>query len=506
MKLIANLLLVFAFLLFVASGTMFVVASEFVVFNYSLLALAIVFSLLVLFLKRSALKTFSKSKLFKSLLREALTFILVLSILGITNYIVFKNNYSFDFTKNKIHSLSGQTQKVMDKLGKTPLEFVLYAKRSDWERYLKLLNMFKKISPNINIRVIDVDTEPALVAMNKISENGTLIINFKDKEYRTLVKDELALTNMLLKIVSPQNITLYFSTGHNESALDDEGQEGMSYLAQVLENSNFKMKLHDLSNKIPKDASALLVLKPQVSFSPLELEHVKKYINSGGSLLMTLAPRFDQIELKNLNKFLSSYGAMPINSIVLDRLSASQGGQASVPMINTYPEDNPITNGFQGRTLFPVTSFFKTSPNSEFSWKSLVSSLNFPATWGESDFSEVKSGKATYNEGVDEKGPLDLAIVGTSNSSGAKIILFGSTSFISNQFQGQANNFNLFLNSMSWAVDEKSILSLDRPELSGNLIYISAIHFTLIFYFVILFFPFVFFGIGIYFYRRKLSR
>lgn len=506
MKVVLNLLLVISFLLFIASGTMFVVASEFRVFNYSLLIAAALIASVITFLKRSELITFAKSKLFKSLLRETLTMALVLSILGIINYIVFKNNRSFDLTKNKIHSLSEQTEKVLKTIGKNQVEFILYAKRSDWERYLKLLNMYKKVSSHIDIRVIDVDTEPALVAMNKVTENGTLLIRYKNKEYRTLVKDELALTNMLMKIVSPQDITLYFSTGHNESALDDEGQDGMSYLAQVLENSNFKMKMHDLARPLPKDASALIIFKPQISFSIIELDHVRKYLDSGGSLVMTLAPRFDQIELSNLQSFLSSYGVEFVNGIVLDRLSASQGGQASVPMINTYPEGNPITKGFEGRTLFPVTSFFKLSSNSNFKWSSLVSSLNFPATWGESDFSEVKSGKATYNEGVDEKGPLDLAVVGESNSNDAKIILFGSSAFISNQFQGQANNFNLFLNAIGWAADEKSILSLDRPELVGNLIYISEIHFTLIFYFVILFFPFIFFGIGIYFYRRKLSR
>ena len=124
--------------------------------------------------------------------------------------------------------------------------------------------------------------------------------------------------------------------------------------------------------------------------------------------------------------------------------------------------------------------------------------------WGETDFEQVKSGRADFNEGLDYKGPLGILIVGESTDS--RIVISGSTSFISNQFQGQSNNFNLFLNALSWAVKEEALVSLNRPQLKGNIIYISDIHVSIIFYFAILIFPFSFFIIGIFAYRKRLSR
>ena len=496
---------VFSCVLFLISTTMFIVASELVLFNWVTFLIGSVFLCLSLFLRRKILKRSLQSRMVKSLLREVTTFLLVISIIGLFNFLIYQNNVHFDLTKAKIHSLSEQTKKVLERFKDDKLSFTLFAKRADWERYLKLLNMYSKIQPNLEIRAVDVDSEPALVAMNKISENGTLIINYKKNEYRTVLKDELTLTNMLLKIDRPKDMIIYVSSGHSESDFSEEGPEGLSYLGQVLKNSNFKAATHSLAKKIPSDANAFLILKPQLSFSESEIKNLTDYITRGGSLILTLAPRFDKISLTNLERFLSENGVTFINGIALDRLSSSQGGQASVPMINQYPEDTPITKGFSGRTLFPVSSFFEIQNQDGFEWIPAIQTMNFPATWGETDFSEVKSGKAVYNENIDYKGPLNLSVVGKNREGEGKIVLFSSTAFITNQFQGQSNNFNLFLNAVSWATDERSIMSLNRPELSGNLVYISDIHFNLVFYMAILLFPFIFFGVGIYLYRRKLS-
>lgn len=504
MNKLSLLLLACSILLLLAAVSMFIVASELAMFNFTILVIGVFLFAIFSYINRNRMRNVLHSRLLKALVREATTIALVLGIVGLLNYLVFKNNHKFDLTRDKIHSLSSQTRNVLKHFSEGDFEFTLFAKREDWERYLKLLNMYSSEQSNLNISAVDVDSEPALLAMNDIKENGTLLIKYHGKKYRTILKDELSLTNMLLKIKRPDDINLFVSVGHNEASLSDQSPGGMSYLSEVLTNSNFKLREHNLSKALPKNADALLLLKPELSFSTLDIANLKNHIEEGGSLIVTMAPRFDEISLKKLESFFQELGVTFVNSIVLDRLSSTQGGQASVPMINKYPEDNPIVNQFTGRTLFPVSSFFKIDSNSTYDWKPLIETAHFPATWGETNFSEVKSGKASYNEGVDFKGPLTLAVSG-ENEVGGKVILFSTTAFLSNQFQGQANNFNLFLNTLSWAVEEESIISLDRPELRGNLVYISDIHFNFVFYFTVLFFPFIFFGIGIYLYKRKLS-
>ncbi len=504
-KILVRIMTILGTALLIAGITMLIVAKEFPLFNYGLLSCGALLLLGSFIFVRKRVFSFLRSSLFMNLSRELITLVLVLILLGLANYLSFKNNKELDLTKYQLHSLSAQTKNVLKGLQKD-LEFVLFAKRSDWNRYLVLLNMYKRLKPEVTLRVIDTDSEPGLVALNKVTVSGTMLIKYQGREYRTVLKDELALTNALMKISQKKSSTLYFSTGHSESSLSDESQGGLSYLSSVLKNASYKMGIIPLEREMPKEANVFFITDPKVDFTVSEILFLERFLERGGNLILTLSPRFDGSELKNIQTFLTSKGINFINGIVLDRLSASSGGQASTAMIDSYLEDNPITKGFKGRTLFPVSSFFKTQTNSKYSWSSVINSTTFPATWGETNFSEVESGRATYTADKDYKGPLAIAALGLRKDQKGRILVFGSSSFIANQLQGQANNFNLFLNAIGWMGDEKSIKSLNRPNLKGNLIYISDIHFGLIFYVVILFFPFLFFGLSVYFYKRKLSQ
>ena len=120
------------------------------------------------------------------------------------------------------------------------------------------------------------------------------------------------------------------------------------------------------------------------------------------------------------------------------------------------------------------------------------------------NFDEVKLGKAAYNEGLDYEGPLNIIVAGEDKRD-SRVLISASTSFISNQFKGQTNNFNLFLNSLSWLARDEALMSLNRPSLKGNIIYVSDIHLSFVFYLVICVVPFIYFGLGIYFYRKKMN-
>ena len=291
--------------------------------------------------------------------------------------------------------------------------------------------------------------------------------------------------------------------GHNELSLTDKNQIGADFLREKILDSQYDLKSLELEKGIPEDTSVLAILNPQIEFLDSEIKHLKKFVKSGGSLLVTLSPHFNGVMITKFLAFLEDLGVNFHNGIILDRLAGQQGSQASIPVINNYGKHS-ITKGFIGRTLFPISSYL-TTHNREFTWTALVQSTPFPGSWGENSFDEVKSGTAKFNKVVDFKGPLDILTVGENQRTSARVAVASSTSFITNQFQGQTNNFNLFLNTLSWVVKEEALMSLNRPTLNGQLIYISDIHLSIIFYFAILGFPFVYFGIAIFFYRKRLS-
>ena len=506
MNLISKLIFVIANIFILLALSMFIVASEYKIFNYSLVGISILLYALFVFLNFKSLIKIFKSNLFRNVVSHSTMIFLSICIFGMVNYFVFKNDYSIDFTKAKYHSLSSQSQKVMKDLcgSNDEIKMTLFARRSDWSRFLKLINLYKKQCSTISIDAIDVEQNPALVSINNIKENGTLLVEINGKKFFEVASSEQILTTFFSKIANPKTYILYYVIGHNESSLDDSTAQGYSYLKEKISNSNYRLKALDLSQGIPKDADALLILDPKLPFLEKEIERLDDFIKSDGSLILTKSPNFSEFNLELLNEFLFLKGVKFENALILDRLSTQQGGQASIPIVNTYDKTHPITQDMKGRTLFPISGYFSKTMMGERKWSSLAQSTNFPASWGETDFNEVKTGKATYDEGIDAKGPLDIFLVSEHKKS--RIAVFASSTFISNQYQNQSNNFNIFLNSLSWVINDERMISLDRPELNQNLVYVSDIHFSFVFYFVILIFPFIFFGIGIFVYRKRMSQ
>lgn len=489
---------------YVINVTLFAIAGEFRDVVRILLGFSVFETILYFFWKRKEIKKLIKTSLFKNFTSNIITLSLVFLILGMINYLVNKNDFVIDFTRSKIHSLSDQSKSVLSHLNSSELKMTLFSKREDWNRYLNLLKLYENESPQVTLKAIDVDQNPTLVTINEIEHNGTLLLEYEGKVYKSIIKDELGITNLLMKVLRPKKLILYYVTGHNQIDLDKQEPAGASVLKGMILGSNYDLRFLDLSQKVPSDAAGIILLNPQTSFLKKELENLYHYILKGGSLLVSLAPQFNQISLSGLEETLEKFGIKFVNGLILDRLSEGQGGQASIPIVSKYPGDHDITKKFEGRTVFPVSGFFRVLNKKMFDWKIITESTPFPASWGEMSFDEVKTGKAVYQENSDFKGPLPIMLAGEKSDS--RMVVFGSSSFITNQFQGQTNNFNLFLNSLSWMVNDEALLSLDRPQLEGNLIYISDIHLTMVLYFAIICFPFIFFGIAIFAYRFKLGR
>jgi ABC-type uncharacterized transport system involved in gliding motility auxiliary subunit len=498
-----NILLFVNIALYISALALFIVAAEYSNFIFSLLGVGGLFSCGITMWKRAPLLASIRKKSFKQLCSSLINVFLMVSILGVINYLIYKNDYYIDLTRNNLHSLSEQSKDSIKLLANNKLKMKLFAKRGTWAKYISLLKLYDSSSKNITLDFFDVDKEVTLVSVHKISENGTLVVEYLGKTYKTIAKNELAVTNLLLKILSPNKKKIYYSVGHNEMSLDDKNAVGGGFLKEKILNSNYDLFPLQMQKGIPDDASSVLILNPQIEFLKSEIDNLRSYLKKGGALLTTLSPHFNGVMIKSYLDLLSEYGIAFQNILILDRLAAQQGSQASIPVVNSYLP-HKVTDGMADRTLFPVSGALKVLEQKSFKWTPLAKSTPFPGSWGEISFEEVKQGKAVYNEGLDFEGPLNIVVAGEDAKT--RILVFSSANFVANQFQGQSNNFNFFLNSISWLVREEALMSLNRPQLDGNLIYISDMQMTLIFYFAIVFFPFFFFGIGIFMYRRKLSR
>jgi len=492
--------------LLISSITTFIVTPEFKELNYITLFVSLfVFISLFVSNRKILLKTI-RTSFFKNAFSNSLTVFFVLCIVFIFNYLAYKNNYFIDMTKDKLYSLSEQSVQVLSKVDKK-MKMTLFARRGDWDHYLSFINKYRIVSKNIIITAIDIDTEPAQVELYNIKKSGTVIIEYDSIKVSVDSISELNVTNQIIKLLRNKNINLYYSVGHGEANPASKEQKGVRYLFQKIKDSNYTLIPLDLLKvtSIPSDADGLIILGPKKGFLELEINTLKKYLLNGGNLFLSLGPEMSDKKLSNLYTLIDEYGIKFINSIVVDRLATVQGSNATIPIITNYNKSHSITKKFSGRTLMPLTSALKFSGQKNIIYTPLLTTSSFPASWAETNIKDVTEGKALYDD-ADLKGPVEVVASAYHEKHNSKIIVSGSSSFFINGYETQSNNFNLFLNMISWLVDDEGIISINRPGLSNERIFISMSQDTLILFFLMICSPTLFFGISIYVYRRRLNK
>jgi hypothetical protein len=116
--------------------------------------------------------------------------------------------------------------------------------------------------------------------------------------------------------------------------------------------------------------------------------------------------------------------------------------------------------------------------------------------------------KVTFNDGVDMKGPIHVAVSWDSSDlqkDRTKIIIVGNGAFLQNKYQKFVDNFTFFMNSLAWLSDEDQLQSFTDILLEKKNIVISSTLKSVLFYFSLFFAPMFFVSIAIFVYQRRMK-
>jgi ABC-type uncharacterized transport system involved in gliding motility auxiliary subunit len=166
----------------------------------------------------------------------------------------------------------------------------------------------------------------------------------------------------------------------------------------------------------------------------------------------------------SLSDFLKKWSIDVGNNIVLDASGVGRlfGAGPSIPLVSTYSR-HKITERFNTMTFFPLVQSVKPvmPPVTGVTVEELFSSNE--RSWGETN---LKSGEAKFDENVDMKGPISLAVAATkdlSENKKTRLVVVGDSDFASNGFFGSQGNGNLFLNTVTWLAQDENFISI-RPK------------------------------------------
>jgi ABC-type uncharacterized transport system involved in gliding motility auxiliary subunit len=445
--------------------------------------------------------------------RSLVTALLVVSIVGILNFIGARNEFQFDLTKDKLNSLSDQTRKVVREL-KTPIRAVYFAKLAAKEQVRPFLESYRTLNPaQFTIEYVDPDKQPSRAKQAGISRTGTLQLiagtssEIGAREIKVEELTEEKVTNALLKILKSKALEICVLTGHNEKSFNSQEADGFMGMKTALNDQSYEVKEVDLvaQGKLPEACGMVAIWGPNKAFFPQELKILSEYLKSGGRLLVGLDMSFGGTDAApEINKVLSPWGIQFDRALLIDPSIRALELDASVLLVNQFSREHPVTKDFTSAVALPFSRPVVPVPEKGSTLKLEKILSTSSKAWAESSLKELSTGAVQYTAGQDTIGVLHPGILVQTPST--RIAAFGSASFANNSYSRMLNNSDLFLNAVAWVLEDESTIAIRPKEKVAGKIELTSKQGIFVFLLTVIGLPLAVAsgGIGFWAYRRKL--
>lgn len=484
-----------------------------VLLNGATTAFNLFLSAILIILKRQRFKVFYESNQFKLTVDTLVNGILVFFILALLNFWAFKYPWQKDFSLFQLHTLTSQTKEVVRNI-EGPVEFKIFARKNEALLWMPILDLYRFVKADIKIEKINIELRPDLVSQYNIQNDSTLVIEYKGRQQFVTTRDELNVTNAIVRLTRLVDPVIYFVVGHGEADIESSENEGMKLVLESVRNTAIDVRPLNLSSaqEIPFDAKAVIVWGPKTPFMDSELAMLKRFYQRGGGLVFALDPDLNERKFTNIENFLAEIGLLYHHNLVYDRKNFVNGSNGSVPIASSFLPDHILTKDFKGQIFFPLVSSVGVKKTEEgtaetpetLDLKELVFSSEAPQSWGETDKKEIAGEAVFYTEGKDRPGPLSF--VASAEGPKNRVLLFGNSSFALNAYVKFSSNMNFFINTMSWIVGEDRLVSFNLPIIQSEQIFISDNQLGVVFYFSVIFAPLLLIVLSIYIYRRRRAK
>jgi hypothetical protein len=293
---------------------------------------------------------------------------------------------------------------------------------------------------------------------------------------------EQVFLSAILDVLQPSDQVAYFLTGHGEMRTDDPDPfRGLTLFQRALRERNILVQSLDLTrvNRIPQNASLVVVAAPQVPFLRAEREKLRQYLeNQQGRLMLFLEPGLSH----GLNELLLDWGILSEDLQVVDsgpdfRL---EGGDL---IIRRFAE-HPITEfliQFQLGVIVGAPRPVREDPGLAEDSGLVVSPLlsSSETSWAARSLDSRRA--LAFDPNRDLPGPFTLGVVSerTAGSSlgiylpGGRLAVFGTPDLISNNRFNALGNRLLATNAAFWMIDRDTLMNIPPRQIRSLQITVS---------------------------------
>jgi hypothetical protein len=225
-------------------------------------------------------------------------------------YVGYARDVKWDLSYFRTTRPGAATRHIIEGLDE-PVQVSLFFPPSNEVRD-EVLEYFTDLAKENKLFQLEVYDQAIDVAKAKelgATGNGAIVVQRKTrKEQMTVGLDLESARGQLAKMdgdfqkkllqTVKQKRTVYLVAGHGERAEERTGptdqRSTIKAFRDVLQQQNYDIKpltaADGLANEVPKDAAALAIIGPTSPFLPEELDALRKYLDRGGRILLTLDP------------------------------------------------------------------------------------------------------------------------------------------------------------------------------------------------------------------------
>ncbi len=411
-----------------------------------------------------------KSRNFKMGGYQTLVMVIVIVLVVVLNLVVSKMNIMVDLSSDKKFTLTEDSVKYASSVKDKVKMYYMCEAGTEASVIEKVLEQYDGLG---TIEVVDKDpvvypTFAKQYTEDEIQNNDVIVVNetngksklvsinemyLQEMDYSTYSQTntldaEGQLTAALQSVTSAATVKLYYTSGHNEVALDASFED-------VLKKSNIEYEeLPTASQKsIPEDCNILMIYAPEYDINEDECNMISEYLKNGGKAMFFLNAAVTEPQA-NYNKLLAEYGVNVVDGYVIDQKGAynEQYPTMLVPAVG----DGDITSEV-GNTQVIVAGAKGMVTQSDVRSTLTVESL---LTTTDSAYSKTNMQSQTIEkEKNDISGPFNVAVsikdTYTEKTQGTgkatEIVVFGSSNFAAADFvaTNQYGNRSMVLKTLN---------------------------------------------------------
>lgn len=444
---------------------------------------------------------------------------------------------TLDLTQGQRFTLSAETEGILRRLYR-PIRITGFY-TSDYlptrEIDDQFFRLYETASDGLVTRLyIDPDEQPALASRYGVEEDGQVFVSYLNDDgsvdFNTLARvprtanQERDITQAILRLLISGSIRVYFDTGSGERDPLDSTQEGVSGINAGMQESGLVTLPLDLSDiaaangDIPRDAGAVLFVRPLTDLTDAEIAVVDRYLARGGALfIMTDVLYNEDPFLKQdgaFNAYLwANYGIRALDAAVVE--SPDTSGETPLDIIAAYvytatslgerldPAENPL--------LFSVARALQvdleTAP-ADIANGQITLSSEF--SYGETDLRTLgDTNTYSYDPATDLPPQLTTVVWSWDQTTGAKILMVGDSNFVSNgSVLAASGNGVLFTDGIAWltGMDEQIRFGVQGYSAGVPLIFIDSATLDLISFITLIMMPGVVLVAGLAIWARRVRR